>query len=689
LLFVLLGLRFGPVGVAVSGPLPPSHEVGTDQAQAERTVFLGGNLSDEDLITLTAAVAAGDHPGVVLLDSPGCTPYHKSFLAAFRPERVVPVGTFPEGITELERRLGVTAAPAQGVAWQRGPPTALWKTLFRPAGRAVVCPAEPRGLLLQAACLAGVLRAPLVVTRNRAEEARPLRQCLEDWQTREVFVAGSAGPIYKGPEPVRVVRLADEAAVAACYLRYQRMRGPIHTLVVANPGDTRKGLGRMSCLAPWVVLQRRAALLLTNEDGTDVDEVVRAALKNPKLAAADNLILLADLQAVPIHRRPNPIPADKDPTIELEPLTPTGTEPFTFATGRLFNEDPGVVLLNLAQQRLLAERRTPRKALVVSNAGGGLPLLETFSRSTAKELANRGYQTTTLCGSAVTRDEVRRLLPEHDIFLWEGHHSTLIKDFGLPEWDEPLPPALVFLQSCLALTEGKAQPLLRRGAIGVVGSSTRTYSGSGGACSLAFFDALLYDEQTLGGSLRQAKNFLLAYALLKEKRLGTDARLTGANLRAAWAFTLWGDPTVKLPHPQAPPGALAPVRYEVRGNTLVLALPAAAHDQTTTARYKAQMLPNARLAGLLSKTIDDDGQPLIPFVFAEVRLPKAPPGQAPRLRSKVPDSRWVFVWDGRRKCGYLLVTPRAKEAAELRFRVEWEEAGAPPPANPFRATARN
>ena len=54
----------------------------------------------------------------------------------------------------------------------------------------------------------------------------------------------------------------------------------------------------------------------------------------------------------------------------------------------------------------------------------------------------------------------------------------------------------------------------------MVGSSTRTYSGSGGAFSLAFFNALLYDGQSLGGSLRQAKNFLLAYALLKEKRLG-------------------------------------------------------------------------------------------------------------------------------------------------------------------------
>src|SRR5262249_13387624 len=161
-----------------------------------------------------------------------------------------------------------------------------------------------------------------------------------------------------------------------------------------------------------------------------------------------------------------------------------------------------------------------------------------FSRNTALELRNGGYETTALFGKEVTKDRIRQLLPDQDIFLWEGHHSTMTRDYGLPGWSEPLKPSLVFLQSCLALCEADAQPLLERGAVGIIGTSTRTYSASGGACSLAFFDALLYQNQSLGGSLRHAKNFLLAYTLLKEKRLGEDAKLRGANLRSAWAFTL-------------------------------------------------------------------------------------------------------------------------------------------------------
>jgi hypothetical protein len=358
----------------------------------------------------------------------------------------------------------------------------------------------------------------------------------------------------------------------------------------------------------------------------------------------------------------------------MEPLTPRGAEPFSFATGRLFNEDRAFIPLMLARNRLLKrEAGGQRKVLVVSNPAGGLPLLEAFSRNTAMEFRNAGYQTTALFGKKVNKKVIRRLLPEQDIFLWEGHHNTLIREYCVQEWPEPLRPSLIFLQSCLALTEEKAQPFLQRGAVGVVGSSTRTYSGSGGACALAFFDALHYDQRSMGGSLRQAKNFLLAYTLLKEKRLGKDATKSGANLRTAWAFTLWGDPTVKLPRTSPPKDFLATVKPHVRGKRIVITLPPTAYRKVITSKYQTEMRPNARMAGLLRKG-DEDGRRFVPFVFAEVHLRKAPPGKKPHLSSRIPGRHWVFCWDQRRKCGYLLVTPRAKDCEELRFRVKWEEA---------------
>src|SRR5262249_29684148 len=152
--------------------------------------------------------------------------------------------------------------------------------------------------------------------------------------------------------------------------------------------------------------------------------------------------------------------------------------------------------------------------------------------------------------------------------------------------------SLIFLQSCLALCEPEALPLIERGAVGVVGTSTRAYSASGGACSMAFFNALLYENQTLGGSLRQAKNFLLAYALLKDKRLGPAAKLRGANVRSAWAFTLWGDPTLRLPQPESPGSALPVVRHLVRGNTIAVSQPEQAYEGVAVNQYRSHMLPN-------------------------------------------------------------------------------------------------
>src|SRR5262249_10558377 len=151
-------------------------------------------------------------------------------------------------------------------------------------------------------------------------------------------------------------------------------------------------------------VQKRAALLLTGARGDDVEAVMERAVRQEALSRVDTLLLVATLRAVPMRRRPNPIPTDRDPHIEMEPLTPRGTQPFTFATGPLFHEDPAVVPLLLARQHLLtASRPGPRKALVASNPGGSLSLLETFSRNTAAELGNAGYQTTALFGHDVSR----------------------------------------------------------------------------------------------------------------------------------------------------------------------------------------------------------------------------------------------------------------------------------------------
>ncbi|MGL4555034.1 MAG: C25 family cysteine peptidase, partial [Gemmataceae bacterium] len=497
------------------------------------------------------------------------------------------------------------------------------RELLPDAKGSVVCPPEPRAALLRAAALAAVRKVPLRVRRGAKVPAR-----ME----------------------------ADHLA---------RLKA-VETAVVVNPADP-----GVAVLAGWLAATRDAALLFTNDTGDDAAAAVELAAKNRPFRNLQNVILLADLKAIPVKTRPNPIPDDKDKLIEMEPLTPDGGDPYTFAVGRLFHADRAVVPLLLARQKLLAERAAAPRVLIASNPGGSLPLLETFSRSTARELTHAGYDVRPLFNAAVTERSLRAAMRDKELILWEGHHNTLVKEWGFTTWDEPIGPSFVFLQSCLALMPEKVHPLLARGAVGVVGTSTRTYSGSGGAFSLAFLDAIAYEDRTAGEALRQAKNFLAVYALLKEKRLGDEAMRLGANQRAAWSMTLWGDPTFRLPRPPEKPTEA--VRHALAGSTLVVKLPATWHRPEDTPKYQVHMPPNARLAGLVRRA-EERPTAVVPLVFAEVAFPKAPADATPVLRGRLPSNNWAFRYDGRRKVGYLLALPRAGDRDELRFRVEWQDA---------------
>lgn len=659
--------------VVVLATAPEVKGAPSTPAQSAGTVYLARELPDEQLIVLGSALAAWRPNDILLIDSSKASPYLKAFLAAYKPAQMILVGGDDDSRTDLERRLDIKASAP--LNWTNGQPVALWRSLFRRAEDVVVCPAQPRGALLQAACLAAALHAPLYVWPGKDSEAARLIRKLGEWRTRRVHLVGKAGKLAGIDPAIEIIKLNGESAVAAAYQKQLTGKKRIENVVFANPADTRGGMGGTSALAPWIAPRRHAALLLTNDEGSNVAEVMERAQRRETLRHIDALLFLANLKAIPVWHRPNPIPGDKDQQIEMEPLTPNGNQPFTYAAGRLFHEDRAVVPLMLARQQMLLQSRRPIKALVASNSGSSLSLLETFSRNTIESLRHAGVETTTLIGNKVSRDVVRKQMPLHNLFLWEGHSGTLMNEYEFPTWDDAVPPTFVFMQSCLSLTEPRVGSLLNRGAFGVLGSSTRTYSGSGGACSLAFFNAVLYENQPVGAALRQAKNFLLAYALLKEKRLGKSATRTGANIRSAWAFTLWGDPTLKLPLPPRPDNGdccVPFVRHEIQGNTIVISLPDKAKAPVLTDKYRTELLPNGRAAGLVKKEKIDERRPLVPFVFAEVHLPRGRVGRTPCLSSRLPSNRWVFCWDQRRRCGYLLVTPRPQDSAEMRFHIRWE-----------------
>ena len=93
---------------------------------------------------------------------------------------------------------------------------------------------------------------------------------------------------------------------------------------------------------------------------------------------------------------PNPL-AGKDEFIEMEPGRRPATSRIPFAIGRLFHADPGVVALTLAPATAASRPLDPGAPLSSPAIPAvRLPMLETFSRISARELASRGYQTTSL-----------------------------------------------------------------------------------------------------------------------------------------------------------------------------------------------------------------------------------------------------------------------------------------------------
>jgi len=295
--------------------------------------------------------------------------------------------------------------------------------------------------------------------------------------------------------------------------------------------------------------------------------------------------LLGDLKAIPMEQRPNPIADGKDPLIDMEPLTRS-------IANRCRSPRAGCSIMTGDGAAVARPAALARRGGAEAARAGGQQLRQQPAAAgdvlapDGRELRNAGYERRR-CLARTSRK--RRCAP-----AWRGTTSFYGKAItarssgtgvcrnGKSRWRR----RSSFLQSCLALRESKAQPLfdaepwpssVRRRAL---------TSGSGGAASLAFFDAVVYDGASVGAALRQSKNFLLAYSLLKEKRLGKDAQRTGANLRAAWAFTLWGDPTLHLPQPSLAADASPPVTHTVRGNTITLQVPPERPDKVLSSKYR-------------------------------------------------------------------------------------------------------
>ncbi len=668
-----VALFAGGLALGLTAPPVAAQEAAADQLPPRSgTVILAGEMPNTDLMTLSVAAAAFAPDATFLVDTPKARTSLRLHLMTTRPATVRMVGRFPS--IDPARRWGEGPPVIDPEKAHRDPVAFAWSLAPTRVERAVVVAAEPTDELFRAATLAGTVKAPLFVLREDGNPVRGLKELLAAKGVRQVLAVGAAaGPVAK-MGGVEVVRLADASAVDAAHRRELAKSGPARLMVLASPGD----LDGCGVFAPWVATLRKAPLLLTNEEGTDAEKVVAAALERPDAAGVEGLIAVADPDMIPQAKRRNPTAGRDGDFVDVEPWIPRSKSALvTIGSGRLYNPDRAGVAMMVARAKMLNEAKGPPRVMIASNPGDGLPLLETFSRNTARELENAGCKVTGYFGRFnLNETQTRKVMAENDYYIWEGHNGTVRGRFGVGRFQDPMRPSIAFVQSCAELNAQVAGPLFDRGVAGVIGTPNRMFSGSGGSYVLAFSDALAYEGMSVGAAMRHAMNYMLIYAELKEKRLGGDARLGGANRRAAWTFCLWGDPTVHLPPPAPAKDALPRLKTTATKSAITMKMPEQRYPTTEVSPYRAEMWPGGRLAGLYAFD-EEDGKRLFPLAFAEVAIPDAPAGKTPHVSSRVPARNYVFKWDARRKVAYVLLLPREKDVEDVEFRLHWD-APAPP-----------
>ena len=189
---------------------------------------------------------------------------------------------------------------------------------------------------------------------------------------------------------------------------------------------------------------------------------------------------------------------------------------------------------------------------------------------------------------------------------------------------------------------------------------------------LGFLDSMAYDGRPIGASMRHAKNFLLCYVELKAKRLGAAARLGGANKRAAWTFTVWGDPTLKMPKPVPPKDALPALKCEIVQNRIAMTLP----EKRLPGRRKSP--PTGPRCGRADGSVvwpftldEENARQLAPLAFAGDSIRKTlKDGHTPRLTSKVPGKNSGYS-SGTRQGGFPVPSSSYRARRTIK---EWSSA---------------
>jgi hypothetical protein len=574
--------------------------------------------ADAPVLAAMLSIARGASQPVLLVD-----PHDRASLDSFRAEWPGPVHCFrhPDTPVSVAALMREAAGEACRVVDDL---TRFARTLWPDARVAVATVVEPGAKgekdkkdktgkkgerrypwLLRAAAFAGATGMALLPLPGEVPEGTT---ALDGWNVLYLVPPAAGWRDLARQEIPNVIEIDSADVLLTEQLKKTDVNRDV--VVVANPMD-RDGLfspSALSLLAPLVATLHRAPLLLTSDVEADaVEREVLATLERHELSPS-HVVLVGDEMALRSHRVEDPVAAAGGPDAlggsnevrvelfsEIQHLRPQD-----LIVGRVVAEGVGQGSAVLARQHHSA-RHDRRPVVFFTNADQVFPLGEIISRATAAEFRNVGVPVRAYYADEITDELVHDALTETDLLVWEGH----ARDLTLEERGGVAviaAPEIVVLQGCHTFDRSDPFILMEKGTVAILGTSTAIYSAPGSALTRAFFDALLYDRVDLGTAARNARNFVLALALLQRDRGHEDWRKT---YRAALAFALWGDPTL-VPHIKPRPPTVTPVRWTVDHGTLSLKIPRGKLGAVSVATYRVRPPSRAMLGGLLLR--EGDGE---------------------------------------------------------------------------------
>jgi len=340
---------------------------------------------------------------------------------------------------ESHGRVAVSADPVHAAV-------ALALKYWGKAERVVIADARNPSDQIYAAALAARLREPLLLFDTARQ-----RLCLDvvaELEAKRAIVVGQSHNDFGEPVNVDLGVPTERLDGASYHKRMTKLLGRtrVKTMVLARVPNSYDGIGATAWLAPYVSLVRRAPVLLTPTDqGEHAEQLVRYHIHANRLRPR-SLLILADYYSIAGRTITIPnAPADDvdNYTLTVDPCAvPTEGYAGSLAVGRIPFASPADAALMFA--RGVAHRQvideTKSSAVVIANpksSHGRLPLCETVSRATVRELKNRSVNVAEFYDVHSNAEPVVEAVERAQLVLYEGHSSDQYLFVPTYDFDNP------------------------------------------------------------------------------------------------------------------------------------------------------------------------------------------------------------------------------------------------------------